>query len=357
MQQLPLLAFVGGFLGAGKTTLILEAARQLQVRGIRVAVITNDQDESLVDTAHARAEDVLTREVAGGCFCCRFSDLIEASDELRAYSPGVIFAEPVGSCLDLSATILQPLKAYYRDAYRLAPLTVLIDPAIAEKLARHEADGDMRFLFEQQLAEADLVCVTKQDLYLHSVALPFPVDFELSALTGICVDAWLDEVLDSKRVAGARLLEVDYARYARAEAALGWLNLHADIDVPVPVSPAMLCGPLLDRMDDLLTAQAIRIAHLKIFDSCLTGWLRASITENGAPPVPQGDLLAEPVRSHQLALNLRAVADPGELRRVVERALSEITGTVTIRYLRAFRPPEPVPEHRFRMLAEGGTLA
>ena len=352
MQQLPLLAFVGGFLGAGKTTLILKAARQLQVRGMRVAVITNDQDSSLVDTAHARAEDVLTREVAGGCFCCRFTDLIEASEELRAYSPDVIFAEPVGSCVDLSATILQPLKAYYRGTFRVAPLTVLIDPSAAAKLVRDDADGDMRFLFEQQLAEADLVCVTKQDLHPRALSLAFPVDFELSAITGVGVDAWLDEVLDSKRVVGARLLEVDYARYARAEAALGWLNLHADIDLPAPVSPALLCGPLLDRIDELLTAQAIRIAHLKFFDSCLTGWLRVSVTENGASPDPQGDLLAEAAGAHQLALNLRAVAEPDELQRIIERALGEITGTVTIRHLRAFRPAEPVPEHRFLRLAE-----
>jgi len=84
-----------------------------------------------VDTHHARAQGVLSREVSGGCFCCRFSDLMDASDALRAHQPDVIFAEPVGSCIDLSATIMQPLKAYHRETYRLAPLTVLIDPFTA----------------------------------------------------------------------------------------------------------------------------------------------------------------------------------------------------------------------------------
>ena len=77
-QKLPLLVFVGGFLGAGKTTLILKAIDLLKRQGKRAAIITNDQDVQLVDTRQALAQDVLTREVAGGCFCCRFSDLMEA---------------------------------------------------------------------------------------------------------------------------------------------------------------------------------------------------------------------------------------------------------------------------------------
>ncbi len=48
-------------------------------------------------------------------------------DDLRAHAPDVIFAEPVVSCTDLSATVLRPLLEY-SDSYRLSPLTVLVDP-------------------------------------------------------------------------------------------------------------------------------------------------------------------------------------------------------------------------------------
>jgi len=64
-----------------------------------------------VDTRFREATLLPTREVAGGCFCCRFYDMMDAVAQLREYHPDVIFAEPVGSCVDLSATILQPLKA------------------------------------------------------------------------------------------------------------------------------------------------------------------------------------------------------------------------------------------------------
>ena len=75
---------VGGFLGSGKTSLILAAAKTLEKRGIRSAVILNDQGEELVDTRHALATGMLSQEVKGGCFCCRFSELESAIERLRS---------------------------------------------------------------------------------------------------------------------------------------------------------------------------------------------------------------------------------------------------------------------------------
>src|ERR1700733_11053513 len=123
----PWVAIVGGFLGAGKTTLILAAAQELKHRGIRSAIILNDQGSELVDTDLATRNGIQSGEVTGGCFCCKLSDLLSVIGELRAHSPDVIFAEPVGSCTDISATTLHPLLEY-RDEFRLAPFTVLVDP-------------------------------------------------------------------------------------------------------------------------------------------------------------------------------------------------------------------------------------
>jgi G3E family GTPase len=61
-----LLVFVGGFLGAGKTTLILAGARELERRGFRTAVILNDQGDSLVDTHLVRTLGQAAGEVTGG---------------------------------------------------------------------------------------------------------------------------------------------------------------------------------------------------------------------------------------------------------------------------------------------------
>jgi G3E family GTPase len=66
---------VGGFLGSGKTTAIIQACRILMADGKKVGVITNDQGKYLVDTAFMKFNDIPTVEVTGGCFCCNYQDL------------------------------------------------------------------------------------------------------------------------------------------------------------------------------------------------------------------------------------------------------------------------------------------
>ena len=162
-ERVPVLVMVGGFLGAGKTTLILKAAQVLSARGLRVAAILNDQDAGLVDTRFAGAQSVQAEEVAGGCFCCRFSDLVDAAERLRVHNPDVIFAEPVGSCIDISATVVCPLKALHREQLRVAPLTVLVDPRLAAEVMDGRAGEDVSYLFRNQLEEADILCAGKCD--------------------------------------------------------------------------------------------------------------------------------------------------------------------------------------------------
>src|ERR1700722_17614891 len=224
MSSKPWVVLVGGFLGSGKTNLILAAARELEQRGLRSAMVWNDQGNDLVDSRYAALSGAHSGEVTGGCFCCRLSQLIDAIGDLRAYAPDVIFAEPVGSCTDLSATVLRPLLEY-RDTYQLSPLTVLVDPLRARSMREADADVDMRFLFDKQLQEADLVCFTKSDLYPEYLEPSASHVRHLSAKTGQGVAAWLNEILSGTIATGDQALLIDYSEYARAEAALAWLNL------------------------------------------------------------------------------------------------------------------------------------
>ena len=87
------LILVGGFLGAGKTTLLLQAAKRLAARGLRVGLVTNDQGSDLVDTSLAARQHIPVSEVAGGCFCCRFPDLMAGLERLHeVVQPDVVLA-------------------------------------------------------------------------------------------------------------------------------------------------------------------------------------------------------------------------------------------------------------------------
>jgi hypothetical protein len=341
----PTVVFVGGFLGAGKTTLILAAARELKKRGMRCAAILNDQSDALVDTQLAELHSLPSGEVTAGCFCCRFSDLSAQLESMLQHRPEVIFAEPVGSCTDISATVLHPLLAQH-EAYRLAPFTVLVDPLRAMELLRADADEDCAFLFHKQLQEADLVCMTKSDLHVSCPDLGAVPIRQISASTGQGVAAWLDEVFAGELLARKNVLDIDYARYARAEAALAWLNFRGNFEPGGPISPAMLLGPWIDAIDRALSEAGIRIVHLKAMATASTGYVKAALCANGQEPVVEGTLDASPAASHEVTLNLRALGEPEVMTRIVEREIEQLDGCWNEKAMRCFRPGAPQPEQR-----------
>ena len=341
MSARPHLVLVGGFLGAGKTTLILAAARELAARGLRSAAVMNDQGDDLVDTQHVRTAGIDAREVTGGCFCCRFSELVDRAEELREHEPVVIFAEPVGSCTDISATTLQPLLRDHSASFRLAPFTVLVDPERARALLAQDADEDLAFLFRKQLDEADLICLTKSDIGDGGVTLPYHGARRVSAKTGQGVAAWLDEVLEGGLAVGSKTLDIDYDEYARAETALAWMNLTFVFEPDAPVSAPMAIGPLMDRIDERLSARGIAIVHLKILDDSGAGFLKAAICGNGAEPVIDGALDASPAGRHEIRLNLRAKGPPEEVRHLVEAEVGRMRGPVRVERMSCFRPGAP----------------
>jgi hypothetical protein len=323
----PTIALVGGFLGAGKTTLILAAAELIQRRGASVAVVLNDQGDDLVDTHLVQSRYVPADQVAGGCFCCRFPDLIDALDRLAARAPEVIFAEAVGSCTDIVATTLRPLLRDYPDRFRVAPLTVVLHPAAPF------ADANLQFLNANQQAEADL-------LVGWAPTLP-PTARRVNAATGEGVAAWLDEILAGAHPVAAHALTLDYARYAEAEASLAWLNARVTAKAMPAISPAMLVGPLLDRLSDAVP----NIVHLKLLAQCNSGYLKAALTASHADPAVEGTLDASPARSHEILLNLRALADPVELKSIIQCEFARLPAHLAWQHLQSFRPAAPVPYH------------
>src|SRR6266705_2716574 len=159
---------IGGFLGAGKTTTIARLARDYMKRGQRVGLVTNDQAQDLVDTTSLRAQGFPVEEVAGACFCCRFDDLVGKVGVLeRDRRPDVIVAEPVGSCTDLVATVVQPLRDLYGTRFEVAPYPVLFKPSHGLRILRDDKDAGFSpkaaYIFRKQLEEADAVVINRID--------------------------------------------------------------------------------------------------------------------------------------------------------------------------------------------------
>jgi len=357
------LILVGGFLGAGKTTLLARAAEQLARQGKRVGLITNDHARGLVDTALLGQDGYSVREVAGGCFCCRIGDLLDAADLLLAEQRvDVLIGEPVGSCTDLSATVLQPLKDLYGGRFRVAPFSVLADPG---RLRQALAEGapqpfpeSVTYIFLKQLEEADLIVINKADTLTPAefaevrtlVERRFPGRpvLAMSALGGSGVEEWLAAVL-ADAPAGSRVVPVDYDVYAEGEAALGWLNAAARLVAADAVDWRAFCEEFLEQVRSRLQSRGSEVAHAKVLLSARGCEVAANLTGNAADVSVRGDAACAAIEA-QLVINVRAHIAPDDLKAVVEASLQATAGdrcAATIEGMQSFAPSRPQPVHRY----------
>lgn len=357
---------IGGFLGAGKTTAMRRLAEHLTAHGVRVGLITNDQSTGLVDTALLSSRGLPVEEITGGCFCCRFNSLVEASERLTAASrPDVFLAEPVGSCTDLVATVSYPLRRMYGEQYSVAPLSVLVDPLRALRVLGIEPGRSFSkkvlYVYQTQLEEAEVIVINKIDLVDRArrqllsdrcrTRFPHAQVFEISAREGAGLDAWFDGIL---RVMPANLgaPSVDYDLYAEGEALLGWLN------ATVRVSGQELDGnrflvDLAERVRQRLGSNHVEVAHLKMTlaaEDDPAGLGAVSLVRSDAAP-ELVHALDGPIDEGELIVNLRAEGDPELLYRELTAALAESSrgagfAEFHIEHVERFRPARPTPTYR-----------
>ncbi len=355
---------IGGFLGAGKTTAIARLAKHYTDQGLKVGVVTNDQAYDLVDTHSLRAQGFRVGEVPGACFCCKFNDLIDTANTLQQDEiPDVIIAEPVGSCTDLVATVIEPLRNLHGDQYELAPLAVLLKPEHGQKILRGQSglgfSPKAAYIFLKQIEEADVIVINKIDKLSPA---------ERDELTSLLQSRWpgkqvlgvsardgeaFADLVDAVSATGeqhTRLMEVDYDIYAEGEAELGWLNCQASFAKTageLPLDSVLLS--LVNQLRDALVAQGAEPAHLKV--------LGQIGEETGIANLVGSDAGVElSLASHaaapklELIVNARVAMAPEDLeqvvRDVVEALGSELDATTTIHGMQRFRPGRPVPTHR-----------
>jgi Ni2+-binding GTPase involved in maturation of urease and hydrogenase len=366
---------LGGFLGAGKTTAILALADWLSERKRTVGLITNDQSVGLVDTAMLSAHGYPVEEITGGCFCCRFNSLMEASEKLTEDAkPEVFLAEPVGSCTDLRAAVSHPLRRLYGDDFRVAPLSVLLDPIRAARILGLEQGAafspKVRYVYEKQLEEAEVIVINKQDLVdgdqlarlKAAIADRYPRAkvFVVSARDRAGLDEWFSYVLGGD--AGEDPApDIDYEEYAEGEALLGWYNGTATLSVKAEAGDAggdagvdgnRFLTALAETLRGQLASKGIDIAHLKMtlsptdFGSDIA--VLNLVRTDGRAELSH--TLKDPVGVGELIVNLRAEGAPDVLRAAAGEALASVAREanvdVTIDHEEAFRPGKPNPTYR-----------
>lgn len=353
------LTLAGGFLGSGKTTAIISACHQLIQQNKKVAVITNDQGDQQVDSAFVRSFGILTKEVGNGCFCCRYDELDNHLQTLQATDqPDIIFAESVGSCTDLIATIVKPLSKYKPEV--TITVSVFVDAGLLASVIEGRSsflEESVQYIFRKQMEEADILILNKIDLLTPDQRTttdrvirsdyPGKLVMHQNSMNETDVSNWLKAQNEFTPGSKRTSLTVDYDVYGEGEAKLAWLDKSIIIDAHLG-NGVFAARHIMRSIFNRLQRDHHTIGHLKFFLETDQWTGKVSFTTSSTSADIK--IRKEEARTIKMLINARVQAEPAAVERIINSVLMEARDTyhcaIVAEKQASFKPGYPMPTHR-----------
>ena len=150
---------VSGFLGSGKTTMILATiGKYIEVTKKKVVIIVNDFGKIGIDGAVMKKYGLDVQDMPSGCICCTLgTDFLETVNTVASnFKPDLILVEPTG--IADPANIIETMKMYRGPKVDPIRIFVVVDavrfPLILKALT---------VPLKNQLKAADLIVINKID--------------------------------------------------------------------------------------------------------------------------------------------------------------------------------------------------
>jgi G3E family GTPase len=197
---------IAGFLGCGKTTLMLRIAGILsEDYGQRVALVVNEIGSIPVDGAVMEESGMKVKELGGGCICCEIAQSFANTVTILGlqFKPDLLLVEPTGVAIPRQVKLVSQMAG--RDTQvEVGPAIVLFDSSRPDELMDDELMG---ILVKTQLRDADIAVISKVDMVDRSrieeckelivEAIPkTPRFIEVSAINGTGVNEVVDAILE-----------------------------------------------------------------------------------------------------------------------------------------------------------------
>ena len=152
---------LGGFLGTGKTTLLMKLVDMFSEKGKKVAIIVNEAGSIGVDGTTIKGQGYNAVELPQGCICCTLSASLQESlvQIVKDYSPDIIIIEPTGLALPNAVKdAVEAIRGRFIQYDKLNVVGMLDGPRYDIFLAKK------RDFYLKQLSGSDVIAVNKKDL-------------------------------------------------------------------------------------------------------------------------------------------------------------------------------------------------
>ncbi len=153
---------IAGFLGCGKTTLLLHLSQMLADHGKRkVALVVNEIGEIPVDGKIIEESGMRMKDIGGGCICCEVAASFAKTlyGLYKEFNPDFVLVEPTGVAVPHQVKLAAKMGG--RDAkISIGPAIVLFDATRPAELLDMHMLGQ---LVVTQVKDADIVAISKVD--------------------------------------------------------------------------------------------------------------------------------------------------------------------------------------------------
>jgi len=269
-------AVFSGFLGSGKTTTMMALVEYFTAKHGKAAMISNDLGHgvNLADNRLAQLRGLNASEITDNCICYVNEQLAQRLDSYYDEGCVLVVSDIPGFGVGALEHVYHGLTEKFPGQFRLAPFTVLVEPKTVEKL-RSGTDGDLHYLYDTQLVEADLIVLNKCDLLTPAQRqedlawleehYPLAETVAISALTGEGLEELSQALLMGE--ASMRRPDIGYGgkefRFAMGKMSEFYLQYHAVVCCDDFDGNAYLME-MAEKVKADIAASGNEIPHLKL---------------------------------------------------------------------------------------------